>query len=71
MFFMQNDTGRMNLAQLVFVTYVKARMVCRSTLFSNIAYDYNVLRQSPYQLCMSSLKKLLYAQCVLLVLQKI
>ena len=67
-FFMQNDTGRLNqfMTEKVFVTYVKARMVCQSTVISSIAYDYNVLREC---VCVSHLKQL--SQYILLALQKI
>ena len=40
----KNDAGRSNLAQHVFVTYVKARMVCQSTRFSRKAFNYNLLQ---------------------------
>ena len=42
----RNDAGRNNLGMLVFVTYLKARMVCQSTLESPTPYYYNVLHDT-------------------------
>ena len=41
----KNDAGRTTkLGQVVFVTYVKARMACKSNLLSTTGFDYNVLQ---------------------------